>query len=336
MLCGSHGVPLYTDLRDCFYTAPGVWSYLRCPKDGLVWLNPQPVAEDVGRLYPGYCTHTVPDSPNRTSGSLRELVKRCLLARAYSYNELVRERKELGLGWALSWIAPLRELVGGSVMWLDGSWRGQLLDVGCGNGSLVAPLLNLGWEVTGIDFDPVPANLAREQFGLTVYEGTLEDVQLPEESFDAITMHHVIEHLPDPLGTLEECFRVLKPGGKLVIVTPNFGSLAFRVFGNAWSYLDPPRHLTLFSLDTLAAFAKRARFQVAEIRTAQRHASFVWNDSRHIQRHGVHPEGIHQSQGPTLKFEGQLFLAIEWASKIIIKDAGEELVLIATKTKDFN
>lgn len=334
MLCGGRGIPLYSDLHDCLYTAPGTWSFLRCPRDGLVWLNPKPVPDDIGKLYPGYCTHTIPyNAPNRPT-SLREIVKQGILAKAFGYHELASNGLFRAVGRVCSRIGPLRESVGGTVMWLDGSWRGQLLDVGCGNGSLVAPLQDIGWDVTGIDFDPIPAKLAREQYGLKVHEGTLEEVQLPVESFDAITMHHVIEHLPNPLGTLRECWRVLRPGGKLVVVTPNIGSLAYRIFGQAWSYLDPPRHLTIFTCDTLAGSAEQAGFHVVDMRTSPRHASFVWSDSRVIRQTGVHPYSSNERRQLASILEGLVFLGMESALRVIRRDAGEELVLIAAKPSD--
>jgi len=329
MLCGNQGVALYSDLRDRFYAAPGTWNLMRCPKDGLVWLNPQPVPEEIAKLYPEYCTHTVSLPATLRLARLRKAVIQGVLAGALGYNELAKNRVYKGLGWTYSRIGPLREIVSGSVMWLNGSWRGRLLDIGCGNGSLVAPLLDLGWEVTGVEPDPVPAKLAREQFGLKVHEGTLEEVRLPEAYFDVITMHHVIEHLPDPFGTLRECLRLLKPGGKLVIVTPNIEGLGYRVFGNAWSYLDPPRHLTIFSLNTLASCAEEAGFYVMDIHTSPRHAHWVWIDSRSIRREGAHPRGKTKKFLP--RIEGLAFIGIEWFSKIGMKNIGEELVLVAMK-----
>lgn len=331
ILCGHQGVLLHKDLRDRFYSAPGDWALLRCPVDGLVWLNPQPVAQDIGKLYPGYCTHTDPRLPSTAQAGTRQRLKQAILASAFGYSELAEGPAHRLLGWICSLISPLRDAVGGAVMWLDGSWRGQLLDIGCGNGSLVAPLRDLGWSVTGVEIDPVPAALAREHLGLMVYESTVEEACLESESFDVVTMHHVIEHLPDPLGTLRECWRVLKPGGKLVVITPNVGSLAYRVFGEAWSYLDPPRHLTLFDCDTLAGCAEQAGFQATSVRTSTRHASLVWSDSRSIERTGVHPHERPRRWQLVLTLGGLAFLGMESALGIITRDAGEELVFVATR-----
>jgi len=331
LLCGNRGLTLYTDLQDRMRIAPGTWALMQCPKDSLVWLNPQPVPEDIEELYPKYYTHTVVDPEPPRLARLRKAIKQGILASAFGYDDWAEGKTDRALGWVCSRIGPLREAVGGMVMWLDASWRGRLLDVGCGNGSHVAPLADLGWDVSGIEPDAIPAQIAREHFGLKVHEGTLEDAHLSAESFDAITMHHVIEHLPDPLSTLRECWRLLKPGGKLVIITPNWGSLACRIFGSALSYLDPPRHLTLFSRDSLASCAETTGFRVVDMHTTERNAWGVWIDSRSIHRDGVLPEGWPQRQKPVSILEGLAFLAIEGALKIIMKDVGEELVLVAAR-----
>lgn len=331
ILCGSRGESLYSDLRDRFCSVPGTWSLLCCPKDGLVWLDPQPVLEDIGKLYPEYCTHTVTHPVTLRFGRVRKMVKQAILAEAFGYNELATSGAHKALGWVCSRIAPLREVAAGTVMWLHASWRGDLLDVGCGNGNLVAPLRDMGWDVTGVDSDPIPVKLAQEQFGLKVHEGALENVHFPARSFNAVTMHHVIEHLPDPIKTLGECWRILSPGGKLVVVTPNIGGLGFRLFGNAWAYLDPPRHLTLFSLGTLARCVEMAGFHVANIHTSPRHAHMVWVDSRSIRRNGVYSRRHTEKVLPPLA--GLAFMGAEWCSRIVMKNAGEELVLIAEKER---
>lgn len=327
-LCGGRGTLLYQGLRDRLGSAPGAWSFLRCPKDGLAWLDRQPAPEEIGRFYVGYrCTHTVREPvPGRLAG-LTKAIRKGILASAFGYTDLA-SGVERALGWLCSRIAPLRDSVGGSVLWLDASWRGRLLDVGCGNGQVASTLAGLGWNVVGLEPDPVPARLARERYGLEVIEGTLEEAQLAPESFDAITMHHVLEHLVDPLTALRECWRVLRPGGRLVVVTPNIASLAHRWFGDSWLYLDPPRHLIIFSRAALAEMAARAGFMVTGQRTPLRHAPSVWAGSRMIRHQGRLPDG--NPDTPAAGLQGLAYLALAYFLSAFTS-AGDELVLVAQK-----
>jgi len=117
----------------------------------------------------------------------------------------------------------------------------------------------------GVEPDPEAVKGAQAEFGLNVFHGTLEEACLQSGYFDAITMNHVIEHLADPVGTLKECCRVLKPGGELVIVPPNIVSLGHKIFTRGWGGLEPPRHLYLFSPGTLSACAQRAGLNVQRL-----------------------------------------------------------------------
>lgn len=102
-------------------------------------------------------------------------------------------------------------------------------------------------EVEGAEPDPEAARIAREQRGLNVRVGTLEPSNLAPESYDAITMSHVIEHGHDPVATLKRCHESLRPGGSLIVVTPNVSSLGHRHFRRCYFHLDPPRRLFLLA-----------------------------------------------------------------------------------------
>jgi SAM-dependent methyltransferase len=84
----------------------------------------------------------------------------------------------------------------------------------------------------------------------------------PADSFDAVIMSHVIEHVPHPRELLTECARVLKPGGRLVMLTPNAESFGLDYYGRCWRGLEPPRHLQIFSQLALEQIAKQAGLNV--------------------------------------------------------------------------
>jgi SAM-dependent methyltransferase len=96
-------------------------------------------------------------------------------------------------------------------------------------------------------------------------------------------MSHLIEHVYDPGALLEECYRILKPGGRVVIVTPNTQSVGHRMFGKYWRGLEPPRHIYLFSIASLKRLGSKAGFDILSARTTIRGAHWAYRDSRRIK-----------------------------------------------------
>lgn len=328
LLCGSEGILLYQDLRDRLFGAIGTWTLLRCPKCGLVWLNPRPILNDIGKLYSKYHTHDIGDEISKKRlKSLRKAVKFSILNSAFGYWNDGANRT---LGWLTSRLGPLRDIVGGSVMWLNGERPGRLLDVGCGNGRFLDTMHELGWEVVGVEPDAQAVKIAQDQFGLNVYEGLLEEVGFPDDTFDAVTMNHVVEHLHDPISTLRECQRVLKKSGQLVMVTPNIESLGHRLYRVAWRGLEVPRHLFLFSPRTLRVCVERSGLQVIELRTTARSARWMWVASNLIRRKGTLPGGSPKEPGLRLRLEGLAFQAVEYGL-CMVRDTGEDIVMMASK-----
>ena len=328
--CGVEGQSLYSGLRDRLFGAPGTWDLRCCPSCGLVWLDPQPIPEDIGKLYAEYFTHSIDDAVTNNRPSIRKSVKRGILSAGFGYKDIAKDWKEKAVGQMFSKFSPFREKVGGSVMWLDASKRGCLLDVGCGNGQFLANMRDLGWEVVGVEPDPEAVRVAREMLGLQVYQGTLAETNFPPNSFDAVTMSHVIEHVNDPVSLLVECNRVLKPGGHLALVTPNIDSLGARTFDQAWLHWDPPRHLLLFSPSTLKRCVESAGLRIRELRTPSSEAPQTWMTSRLLRRDGVIPEGRVVGPGLTRRLEAIAFLALEHLTRIV-RPRGEEVVIVASK-----
>lgn len=315
-LCGVQGQFLHQGLKDRLFGAPGEWNLKRCqnPECGLVWLDPMPSEEDIGKAYAAYYTHQENSANEQGNGLMvffRLNLKRSfnLLLRA---TMLHRERKQ-------------REL-----MYLDEMPAGRLLEVGCGDGRLLVQMRARGWEVEGQEVDPKAAAHARSAHGVTVHLGTLENTSFPNDSFDAVIMNHVIEHVHDPVALLAECYRIMKPGGLLVAVTPNVKSYGHKRFGACWRGLEPPRHLHLFSVGALMVCAKKAGFRSAETWTTSVNAVSIYLASRDIQVSGKHKNGfMHQSLGRLAQaavFKLKEFFLNRWWSGI-----GEELVLKVVK-----
>lgn len=326
-LCKNKGKILYQNLRDRLFGAPGIWNLMYCANCEIAWLNPMPVPEDIPKLYKEYFTHEAYNPEESAIAGLKKLIKYSILKSTYGYH---MDGANFLLGKLLSLIGPLEDIVGGSVMYLKSFPKGRLLDVGCGNGFFLYQMKKLGWEVVGVEPDGDAVKVAHEKYGLEVFQGTLEDINFPENSFDVITMNHVIEHVPDPFSTLKECKRVLKPGGKVVVITPNIKSLANNIFGKDWRGWESPRHLFLFSSKSLKACAEHVGLTVDKLWTVSKSARYVWWASRKIKREGKLPGGQPKNLSFGLKLEGFVFWALEYLL-CKIKDVGEEIVMIAKK-----
>jgi SAM-dependent methyltransferase len=133
----------------------------------------------------------------------------------------------------------------------------RLVDVGSGTGSLVLRARQLGWDAEGLEPDEAAVRAARSRGAPTTAGGV---DSLEQRAYDVVTLNHVLEHMHDPIDALRACRQALRPGGSLWLATPNVGSLGHRLFRTAWSGLDPPRHLAVYSKDGLATALHSAGF----------------------------------------------------------------------------
>jgi len=142
----------------------------------------------------------------------------------------------------------------------------EILDVGCGSGTLLGLLKNLGFHVRGVDFSAEAAKIAAAENGVNVFVGSLEQASFPAASFDVVTLFHVMEHVTDPRRVLEEVFRILRPGGAIVLQVPNIDSWQFRMFGARWYGLDIPRHVIDYSKDGILRLLNETGFKPRRVR----------------------------------------------------------------------
>ena len=144
------------------------------------------------------------------------------------------------------------------------SGPGFALEVGCGNGWMLRAIKQRGWTVTGTERNFESAAYAKSASEIPMFVGGLEALQA-KPTFDLIFLFQVLEHLPDPLGTLKQCASLLKPNGRLIISVPNFESWQSQLFGPSWFHLDVPRHLTHFSAASLRDIALLADLTIMKI-----------------------------------------------------------------------
>lgn len=143
--------------------------------------------------------------------------------------------------------------------------RGKIVELGSSMGYLLREFRNDGWEVLGVDPDKDGCRVATQKLGLPTIASTLEAAQLPSESADAVVMLHVIEHLPDPVGTLREIFRILKPGGHLIMETPRYDTLNFKLLGRRERSLSCDGHIYFFTTDGLRKAYTKAGFETVKL-----------------------------------------------------------------------
>jgi 2-polyprenyl-3-methyl-5-hydroxy-6-metoxy-1,4-benzoquinol methylase len=224
-LCGSHESRELFLATDHFSESKDQYALVQCMNCSLIYVSPRPTAETIYLCYPD----------------------------AY-YDTHVSHVKDVQHGLIQVELRRIRDIQRFVT-------RGRILDIGCGNGRFLSVAKEAGWNTLGIEISADMAEIARRDYGLEVIEGGFLDLELPAECFDVVTMWGVLEHLHHPKGALNKVYKLLRPGGLFVVLTPNVDSTQFRLFGPNWSLLDVPRHLYQFSRTTLRRIVEDAGFK---------------------------------------------------------------------------
>lgn len=242
-LCNAEGRFAYAG-RDLLFDRPETYDYYQCTGCDAVFQYPPAAVDVIAGFYPdAYRVYEREDKVKEPSN-----LKKGVLRTKYGYHHL-----RVPAIYRL--LAPIASVL----TYKDGipyKPNGRALDVGCANGRFMRALRALGWSCEGVDFNINAVNTCRAQ-GLKVHHGDLESAHYDDASFDLITARHVIEHLPDPSSFVGEAGRILRPGGQLLIATPNSQALGRQWFRQYWFANDVPRHLILFSPSNLDALVVR-------------------------------------------------------------------------------
>jgi len=199
-----------------------------CQECGLRFTNPRPDEDQLAGYYDSeeYISHSDEDS---------SLVGRLYkIARSFT---LKRKRK------LIEKLSPNK----------------RLLDVGCGTGYFIDYCKKNGWQVNGVE----PNEIARTQAEAKTNIKIQQDLAEVKGSFEVITLWHVLEHLPNLEGTLNQLKSILAPGGVIIIAVPNFEAYEATIFKEYWAAYDVPRHLYHFNIKAVEYLTKRNGLKIA-------------------------------------------------------------------------
>jgi len=212
----------------------------RCPRCGVLYVVERPAESEVAYLYDtGTLLGGQPHFSSSSDGPVPEWKRR-------EHFELLDDLARLGVH------------------------GGRLLDVGCFGGTFLQHARQRGFDVAGVDPSYDAFRYVCEVLGLPAAHGTLRGAGFPAASFSAVSLLDVIEHVPEPVDELQEVFRILRPGGALVITTPDAAGLLQRILkvkrrmlGQEWCPIDSvPWHLWGFTRESLRLCAEKAGFVV--------------------------------------------------------------------------
>lgn len=229
-----------------YNSSADTFSAMRCRSCRLIYLNPRPNISEFEKIYPS------------------------------NYHAFDFSKKEFGIVYKIRSRLEAKRLLS---CCKDLPANARILDVGCGDGFHLNLLRQYGkksWSLEGIDMDKRAVDMAKKS-GLTVHRGSIESIDLPQNSYDLAFMIQTIEHLEKPVEVLQGIRKFLKPGGKLLIVTDNTSSLDFKFSKKSyWGGYHFPRHWNLFNRNSLTQLAEKAGFEVAILGTQVSPVNWVY------------------------------------------------------------
>lgn len=128
--------------------------------------------------------------------------------------------------------------------------KGNILDIGCGTGDFLEFCKSKKWNIHGIEPNKKAREISEKKINIDINPNT-SIKKLPDESFDVITMWHVLEHRYDIIDTIKNLKRIIKPNGIIIIALPNYKSFDAKYYKRYWAAYDVPRHLFHFSRKTI-------------------------------------------------------------------------------------
>jgi 2-polyprenyl-3-methyl-5-hydroxy-6-metoxy-1,4-benzoquinol methylase len=258
-ICGSKEMKFLFEGRDKLLRVPGRFNLFKCENCKAVFLNPQPSDKELEKHYANDKYYSLKGIDNST-------VK--LRFKLFLYNVYFNKKVKKPLLKIL--FQPFKFIVRGAEI----SKGKKLLDVGSRTGQFLYEMKCLGLDGHGLEPGDFNEQEAKKN-GLKVKKGFLKKGVYKKESFDIITINHVLEHVRNPSEIVEEAKNLLKKNGLLIIGVPNTNSLSNKIFRRNWLAYDVPRHLINYSEKNLSEFLKKHGFKVKKVRYNSRPNQFV-------------------------------------------------------------
>ena len=221
--CGSNKAQINLWLKDEFLTKED-FHICECLNCGLLYTMPRPSKEKIGAYYKSDEYYSHQENKKGFVPRLYEAIKKINLKHKFRLAS-----RDLPVG--------------------------KLLDIGCGVGDFLHVAENKGWQCTGVEPSEEAREIARQRIkGDLLYSEDLN--HLPDQSFDLITMWHVLEHVDDLKWQVAQLQRLIKPNGRIVIAVPNYRSYDGRFYNAYWAAYDVPRHLNHFNKTVITKMFK--------------------------------------------------------------------------------
>ena len=286
------------------------YDYQHCTNCHLIFQHPAPSVEEIAAFYPNsYDVYREHSRQKEISQFAKSILKRY-----YGYSHLKTSR--------------LNDLACRVITKSNSDYRipfipgGSLLDVGCGNGRFLDGMKKLGWKVKGVEFNEHAVGMCKLS-GLDVHHGDLLSAHFEPDSFDIINVSHVIEHVPHPRQLFSELAKVLKPGGTLIIKTPNSNAFGRKLFNTNWFPDDIPRHIYLYSEKNLRQIGDLCDLHLKAIKTRSS-LKVVLNSIDYV---------LENKGTPSKRIKWRRVLANVFSLVAKHKNQGDEIFAVFTKTK---
>jgi len=254
-ICGSLNYRILYVTRDRMFPVNGSFQLVICSNCGLLYLNPQPEAEELQRHYPEESYYAY-----RSEKEQVNIVDSQKLVRWRTIRNGIL--KPLGRIFPIFQSEMERELA-----YLGPVYSGMnVLDVGCGVGDELSFYRDRGASTYGVEIGPKACEEGRNK-GHHIFCGQLIEAGFENEFFDLVRFNHSLEHMTSPRSILIETNRILKRRGKVWISVPNHGSMHAKLFGKWFFHMDSPRHLYGFTARTMIHLLTKTRFKTEYIHT---------------------------------------------------------------------
>jgi 2-polyprenyl-3-methyl-5-hydroxy-6-metoxy-1,4-benzoquinol methylase len=226
-LCTNEEIRLLFSCNDHFVSGSS-FEIFKCSSCGFIFTQDIPDETDIAQFYESdeYISHS-----NTATGFSNKIYR---IARSL----MLKRKKNL-----INRITGLR--------------KGIILDIGSGTGYFAGMMKKSGWMAKGIEINEKARTFSISHFGLEVYSPDRIS-SFDKDSFDCITLWHVLEHFHDPFNYISEIRRLLKPGAVCIIALPNSASFDSRHYGQFWAAWDVPRHLWHFNPATFRQFSEKS------------------------------------------------------------------------------